>query len=156
MRGDVVVQLEDACKAADFKRRSSLRDDDQRRPQHPVVDQIALLKHGDNVIGRGGRIGGFARDRGNRLVQVRVESLPRRVELDQLVAFEDRGQQAQRSFDAFADFSTEGASLRSASSRLSRTGNSDSAKVSMPYLVAFATSSWPRRRTFSVSATARR
>src|SRR5690242_17094124 len=53
-----------------------LRYGDERRAQHAVVQQVALLEDGHDGVGRE-----LAVDRLHRLMQVRVELLPGRVDL---------------------------------------------------------------------------
>ena len=80
--------------AAALSRRA---DGDERRPQHAVGDQVALLQDGDDGVRLLRR-----RNDADRLVLVRVELRARgRVDLDDLVALERRGQLAQRGVDAF-------------------------------------------------------
>ena len=73
-----------------------LRHRDQRRAQHPVVDQVALLEHRDDGVGRL-----IALDHLHRLVPVRVEFLAGGVDLGDLRAWLERGVELfQRELDA--------------------------------------------------------
>ncbi len=68
---------------AAFSSALGLRDDDQRRPDHPFVEGIPLLQHAEHPIGFSLRF-----ERADCLMLVRVEFLARRVDFGQAGLFE--------------------------------------------------------------------
>src|SRR2546430_16460157 len=102
---------------------------DQRRPDHPIVQAVALLQHVDDRV----RFL-FRREHADRLVPVGVELLPDGIDLLR-VAF------ANTAFSCFSVSSTPLLSVSSAAesaasvaSRLSFTGSRSAATASIAYL----------------------
>ena len=124
-------------------------DRDQRRAQHAVGDQIALLEHRHDgvrfLLGRHDRDG---------LVPMGVElGACAGVDLDNLVALQGLVSWRSVACTPSSTVSTLASGMAMAAVRLSATGSSmASAKPSTANLRAFATSSSARRRVFSTSA----
>ena len=100
--GKLAVQVAHASIMAALEAKASARVNDghlgglrQIAVDHPLVQRIALLEYLHHGIGLGVRL-----DRVDRLVAVRIEFLPERVDLGKVVALEHTSKLLEREFDA--------------------------------------------------------